>query len=58
MQHLYNFANLRQLFGRYKQPVIEGQGQLGAKLFARYLLYVRKGLQQNLCVGDVNRACK
>lgn len=45
MQHLYNLANLRQLFGRYEQPVIEGQGQLGAKLFARNLLYVRKRLQ-------------
>lgn len=45
MQHLYNLANLRQLFSRYEQPVIEGQGQLGAKLFARNLLYVRERLQ-------------
>lgn len=63
MQHLYNLANLRQLFGRYKQPVIEGQGQFGAKLFARYLLYVRKGLQQNLfvrgrCQRHVNKPQK
>jgi len=48
VQHLHNVPDLRQLFLRYEQPVIEGQGQLGAELFARNLLYVCEGLQQNL----------
>lgn len=48
MQHLHDLADSLQFLLRNVEPVVEGQRQLGAHIFARYLLNVHERLQEDL----------
>lgn len=56
VQHLHDLANAQQLLLRNVQPMVEGERQFGAHIFARYLLNVDERLQQDLC-ESIQMAC-